>query len=563
MALGPELVTQWCRELEGWFPKPRKVQRLRGGDRWVVLSFAAERHLLLSWDTEGYGIAALRPEMIEKLERHTPGVSPLLPALRAHLLSTLCTGSRQLQQDRVVELHFRKTIGAGFQSSLYLILEATGRYSNLILLDGSRNIIESAKHVYPDINRYRSIHPGIGYTPPPPFEGTLLENITEDSPEAFLSLNGFGKPLLRHIRAYWSAFSAERWYVALQRTSDPETPSDALFPQLLPQGYLTAFPVLLPQARVEENDALSESSEITAVPMLDRRARAYRQELLLYFNRRHRAVEQQRKGLANKRRRFQQSETLRLYGELLLAHSKQIPRGVREVALPDWNQPGNEVCIPIDVQKSAVENAQGYFRKYKKHKKYGKVLEEEEQRLNSEITAVEEEASVVQALEDPDPLLSLRREVFGAAAGTKKGSKRRGKNKELPPHLSYEFPWGKLYIGLSAKGNRYVTFSLANPEDIWAHAKEIPGAHVVVKPHGKDLPAGAVELACTLAAHYSKARESTHVPVDYTLRKHVRHIPGGGPAYVRYEDYSTLITEPTGALKMLEDAQSAPEGGAI
>jgi predicted ribosome quality control (RQC) complex YloA/Tae2 family protein len=105
----------------------------------------------------------------------------------------------------------------------------------------------------------------------------------------------------------------------------------------------------------------------------------------------------------------------------------------------------------------------------------------------------------------------------------------------------------EILVGRSAAQNDRVTFSLASGSDIWLHAREIPGAHVIIRTGGKPPAPQTLRQAAELAATYSQARGATAVPVDYTFVRHVRRIKGGKPGLVHYSGETTLNVRPTAA----------------
>jgi predicted ribosome quality control (RQC) complex YloA/Tae2 family protein len=102
-----------------------------------------------------------------------------------------------------------------------------------------------------------------------------------------------------------------------------------------------------------------------------------------------------------------------------------------------------------------------------------------------------------------------------------------------------------ILIGKNSRQNEEVTFHQATGNDMWLHARGVPGAHVIVKAGGREIPRSTIDHAANLAAYYSQARGSTSVPVDYTLQRHVRHMKNGGPGMVIYEREKTLYADPS------------------
>jgi predicted ribosome quality control (RQC) complex YloA/Tae2 family protein len=140
-----------------------------------------------------------------------------------------------------------------------------------------------------------------------------------------------------------------------------------------------------------------------------------------------------------------------------------------------------------------------------------------------------------------------------AQKAAKKGGKQQGKGKSGKPAL----PGGgvplhvqsrdgfTILIGKNSRQNEEVTFRQATANDIWLHARGVPGAHVIIKGAGRDVPRSTIEQAASLAAYYSQSRGTTTAPVDYTLQRHVRHMKGGGPGMVIYERERTVYAVPS------------------
>jgi predicted ribosome quality control (RQC) complex YloA/Tae2 family protein len=150
-------------------------------------------------------------------------------------------------------------------------------------------------------------------------------------------------------------------------------------------------------------------------------------------------------------------------------------------------------------------------------------------------------------------LVAMRAEMENAREKGRPGQKgQKGQKKSaesLPPHGRLELgePDVSIFWGLSAKGNHYVTFRLAKPDDLWLHAKDIPGAHVVLRfdrMPDEEAYGRAVRIAASCAARYSRAGSGGPVRVDFTERRYVRPIPGGGGAHVTYREFSTIAADP-------------------
>ncbi len=265
----------------------------------------------------------------------------------------------------------------------------------------------------------------------------------------------------------------------------------------------------------------------------------------------------------------------RLQAELLLAHQHEVQQGQPTVSLPNFyaesDADGNlpTVTIPLDPRFDAVGNANRLFNRYHKLRRATELVPAQIEQNAVELATIEQLLADLMLAETPAEVALVKAEVqtAGYMRGTpgeqqknqkarkqQKGGKKGGrpvKGKPTPPgggvplHVQSREGF-TLLIGKNSRQNEDVTFHQAAPNDLWLHARGVPGAHVIIKAAGSEIPRATIEQAAQLAAYYSQARGSTSVPVDYTLQRHVRHMKGGGPGMVIYERERTIYVEPRG-----------------
>jgi predicted ribosome quality control (RQC) complex YloA/Tae2 family protein len=262
----------------------------------------------------------------------------------------------------------------------------------------------------------------------------------------------------------------------------------------------------------------------------------------------------------------------RLQAELLLAHQHEVQQGQPAVSLPnfyaesdaDGSQP--TVTIPLDPRFDAVGNANRLFNRYHKLRRATELVPAQIEQNAVELATIEQLLADLMLAETPAEVALVKAEVQTAgymrgapkqqqkAQKQQKGGKKGGKQvkgKPVPPgggvplHVQSREGF-TLLIGKNSRQNEDVTFHQAAPNDLWLHARGVPGAHVIIKAAGREIPRATIEQAAQLAAYYSQARGSTSVPVDYTLQRHIRHMKGGGPGMVIYERERTIYVEPRG-----------------
>jgi len=255
------------------------------------------------------------------------------------------------------------------------------------------------------------------------------------------------------------------------------------------------------------------------------------------------ALAQQRRKLANVREqgaRAQEIDLLRLWGETIYANLWQITPGQAELDV-------DGIRVPLDPAIPAKEMAQRYFEEYRKAQSAGMHQEELEGTIATEVTYLEQLATLTEQAEGFADLEALLTE-FEAHEGTPSLGRRRARQAPRKPVPMWVDDDGNaVFVGRSAAQNDAVTFAIAGPEDTWLHARGVGGSHVVIRWRNPQQPEreATVLAAAQLAAWFSAARTSARVEVDVAKRKHVRKIKGGPPGLVTYRNERTVAVAPT------------------
>jgi predicted ribosome quality control (RQC) complex YloA/Tae2 family protein len=259
----------------------------------------------------------------------------------------------------------------------------------------------------------------------------------------------------------------------------------------------------------------------------------------------------------------------RLQAELLLTYQHEIQQGLSSVIVKNYfedDQNPVDVTIPLDPRFDAVGNANRLFHKYHKLRRALALVPDQIEKNATEQAIVEQLLADLMLADIPSEVALVKAEV--QSAGYLRGAKNVGAKLNSPRKQFHKSKGGKqqkskpvppgggvplhvqshdgftILIGKNSRQNEEVTFRQATAQDMWLHARGVPGAHVIIKAGGRDIPVRTLELAAGLAAHYSQARGNTSVAVDYTLQRYVRHMKGGGPGMVLYEREKTLYAEP-------------------
>lgn len=259
------------------------------------------------------------------------------------------------------------------------------------------------------------------------------------------------------------------------------------------------------------------------------------------------------------------AQQYRQQAELLLAYQHEIQQGQSSVTLNNFfegDEHASEVIVPLDPRFDAVVNANRLFNRYHKLRRASALIPEQIEQNGTELATIEQLLTDLMLAETPAEVNLVKAEVQSAGylrgkpqvqqKKAQKPAKKGGKQTKgkpaapgggVPLHVQSHEGF-TLLVGKNSRQNEEVTFHQAAPNDIWLHARGVPGAHVIIKAAGRDIPRSTIDQAAALAAYYSQGRGSTSVPVDYTLQRHVRHMKNGGPGMVTYEREKTIYTTP-------------------
>ena len=260
------------------------------------------------------------------------------------------------------------------------------------------------------------------------------------------------------------------------------------------------------------------------------------------------------KALLKKQRLFedlleaQDSEHLRLYGELLTANLHLSPDTPESITLDNYYD-GKKISIPLDPRFSLSKNAQNYYKRYGKAKTAVKEKQLQLQETQEDIDYLESSLAHLEQIEKPEDLEAIREELRENGyikKGSSKKSQAGGKNKKFKasPHV-FTSPSGfRVLVGRNNKENDELTLRMAEKTDLWLHTKDIHGSHVIMELKGKEPEPEDIYFAAEIAAYYSKARNSAQVPVDYVKVRYVKKPAGAKPGMVIFTNNKTVYITP-------------------
>ncbi|MCP3026180.1 NFACT family protein [Halobacillus sp. A5] len=480
--------------------------------------------------------------------------------LRKHLVGGFIEDIEQIEMERIVKLHVRSRNEIGDESIKTLIVEIMGKHSNILLIDSEQgHIVDSIKHLPPSQNRHRTVMPGQPYKLPPSQGKIDPVSLTGEELIKKLDFNSgrIDQQILNHVMGFSPAITKEIAFRAHLGSSDDYKASyENVREHLTHHRYTPSVFTgdreqfyVLPLTHVQQ-----ESKSFTTVSeMLDKfySGKAERDRVKQQAGDLYRFLKNERD--KNKRKLKKHETTLKKseaaddyqkMGELLTAHMHLVKSGDAAVTVVDYYDPDqSELTIELNPVKSPSENAQNYFQTYQKLKKSKQVIQQEIKKAYGEIEYFERLIQQVESAREED-IEDIREELREQGYLKKRTPAKKSKKKPSKPSPeSYQSSDGTpIYVGRNNKQNEYLTNRIAHKTDIWLHAKDIPGSHVVIK--ASDPTESTLFEAARLAAYFSKYSQSSSVPVDYTLIKNVRKPSGAKPGYVTYDDQQTLYVTP-------------------
>ncbi|MFI2857608.1 NFACT family protein [Paenibacillus sp. JSM ZJ436] len=541
------------------------------GERDIVLHLRTQRgnaKLLLSANPTYPRVHLTQETFVNPVE------APMFCMLmRKHCESGTIEEISQIGMERIIHIKIRQRDELGDVSSKVIIVELMGRHSNIILADpASGNILDGIHHVTPAISSYRIIMPGFSYTEPPQqhkhhpleigadafasaFREAEEENVTSWIVQAFSGFSPLAAQEVVHraglpadaklnredgqAEALWNAFSGLAASIS-QHDYTPVTGDNDKGKTVFSVIPLTFLP-----GELQEYDSISSCLEDYYGEKAQRDAVKQKVSDLLRFLQNERTKNIKKLDYLKKDlEEAQDADHYRISGELLFANLHQLSKGDKKAELVNfYDEEQKTITIPLDPLLSPSDNAQRYFKKYNKYKNSLAVIEEQSDKTHQEIAYLD---SLLQQLAHAslNDIDEIREELIQQGYLRDRGRKVKKKKKNDKPTLHvYTSSEGiELYVGKNNLQNEYVTNRLASSNDTWLHTKDIPGSHVVIR--SDSFSEDTLQEAAQLAAYHSQAKESSSVPVDYTLIRHVRKPNGSKPGFVIYDHQKTLFVTP-------------------
>lgn len=552
-----------------------RIDRIYQVDKYTLvmrIRQAKEDHnLIISAHAENPGLH------ITPAPPENPAVPPAFcMLLRKHFEEGRISRIYQHGLDRIVFLEIYVREERGTIATKSLIIEIMGKHSNIIFI-GDRLIVDAIKRVGANINRFRQILPGVAYQYPPGQDRLdLLSAPTIEFLEALRSRQNtlLAKAIINTASGIGVLSSAEIvWRAGLPENIKLEEMDDADFAAV--GEAVDSLKDVLRTGLIKPNILLDSNTGLKAVSAFevehlmseyDKKVFDSMNEMMDFVSR-HKIVKStperltlaklveshlarlihKREMLANDLDNAKNADAVRKYGDLLMANIYNIESHISEATLEDFysdNLQTQEITIELDPKLTPIENAQAYYNRYAKLKRAQEILVVQLKQCNEEIEYLEGVMVAINNSSLSAEMNEIRQELI-TEGYVKENAKKRMKINEKSEPIKIVTPGGTVIIaGKNNRQNDFITFRLAGPDDLWLHTKDIPGSHVIMRIGKEDPLDSDLVIAAQLAAYFSKARQSSNVPVDYTRRRFVKKPAGAKPGFVIYTNQNTINATP-------------------
>lgn len=506
----------------------------------------------------------------DRLRRVSDRVTPFALLLRKYVAGSRVVAVEQPRLERLLRFQLSARVDSGIPRDVELIAEVMGRRANLVLVDEDGTIMDALLRVPPGVNPSRPLLPHLRYTAPlaeskmdpadPSLGRTLQRVATSQVPawrlivqqvagfsplvarEALVRATGDAEILAPDVRS-WEEIAGSIARLAEPIKSGAWEPSVAQH-----EGRILDFaPYRLTQfddAEVIVYPSMSDAVIVAAQRQVSASAfDRLKRPLLDALAARLEQARRKRGSLERSLAASDSADELRESGEAILSNAHAIEPGTTSLI---WQ--GRRVDLYPTL--SPVENAQSYFKRYTDARDAKSAVPPLLAQVALELEHLEEMAFHVQMADSEKTINGIRRELEDAGLirrpATKKNNGQRAPKPSSPSGVYSRVPiaGGEILLGSSATGNEWVTFHLAKPDDVWLHARGVPGAHVILRNQTGEPGDQQLMAAARVAASRSAARDAGTVEVDYTLRKYVRKIRGAAPGRVTYRHERTIAVTP-------------------
>lgn len=489
--------------------------------------------------------------------------------LRKHLVGGTIKNIYQHKMDRVVCFEIENLNELKELSKKLLIIEIMGKHSNIILVDKESNkIIDAIKHIDSRQSSIREVFPNKDYF----FVKDEKENILDENyklPSEILK-NSEPISMKKFFYTNYLGFSPIISYELLHNSNvDMDINSSNLNDeniQKIDENFVKLvenikdknyYPIFIKDEmnnnkdfycfdlnlyeKKESIDSLSKLVESfyhnnSLRDRINQKASGFKKILNTKLNRLTNKYLAMNDELLNN----QSKEDLKIFADLLSINIYKIEKGMKKISVENIYDNMKEIEISLDERKSPRENIEAYYKKYKKLKTADEIIKTELPKIEEEMKYIKQILETIEIITELNELSEIEEELISLGY-VRKSKKNKQKLEKSKPYVFETDSGALIYVGKNNLQNENLTLKFANKNDIFFHAQDVPGSHVILR--GANLTEDDYKIAGFLAGYYSYFKNEGYANVDYTEKKHIRKAKGTGLGMVYYDNYKTLFID--------------------
>lgn len=489
--------------------------------------------------------------------------------LRKHLVGGTIKNIYQHKMDRVVCFEIENLNELKELSKKLLIIEIMGKHSNIILVDKESNkIIDAIKHIDSRQSSIREVFPNKDYF----FVKDEKENILDENYKLPSEILKISEPISMKKFFYtnYLGFSPIISYELLNNSNVDSDVNSAnlndedikridenfvkIVENIKDKNY---YPIFIKDEmnnnkdfycfdlnlykKKESVDSLSKLVESfyhnnSLRDRINQKASGFKKILTTKLNRLTNKYLAMNDELLNN----QSKEDLKNYADLLSINIYKIEKGMKKISVGNIYDNMKDIEISLDEKKSPRENIEAYYKKYKKLKTADEIIKTELPKIEEEMKYIKQILETIEIITELNELSEIEEELISLGY-VRKSKKNKQKLKKSKPYVFETDSGALIYVGKNNLQNENLTLKFANKNDIFFHAQDVPGSHVILR--GANLTENDYKIAGFLAGYYSYFKNEGYANVDYTEKKHIRKAKGTGLGMVYYDNYKTLFID--------------------
>ena len=496
--------------------------------------------------------------------------SPLVPptfcmVLRKHLEGSKITGISQYMLDRIIQIDFETFSEMKDKQRKSLIIELMGKHSNCIFVDSDKNIIDSLKHITPNISSVRTVLPNLKYTYPIT-KNNFLETSVSDYLNAIANTKDQTISIANYLISAYNGFS--KVFIS-HILSSVNINVDTDINTLNQDQYIDIYNNIQNAIKSIDNSSFRIDSECkhlvfntdcttsindfldTYYTNLEKQNSLIqlKNTLIKQLNISKKRLISKFKNAEDNLKECYKMDTYKIFGELLSANLYRLKEKTDSITVQNYYNANQDITIPLDKKLTPSQNSQKYFKKYAKLKNTYSYSLPEKEKLENEIEYIDSIIYSIESCNNTNDIIDIQNELIHQKyiKRTEKGKQKQNTEKQdIKEKLEkHTFEGYTIYVGKNNLQNEYIAHKLGKDNDMWLHVQKAPGSHVIIQNStNTNIPENVIEYAATIAASHSKLKHDSKVNIDYCNVKYVKKHPSNKPGLVTYTNFSTITVKP-------------------